>query len=438
MIRKKKSICFGHVDQFKQKALQWAYNQQLKKDSSKKEPLLFLDSNAHKDPYSRFDALIALGQKSELSANASSAFDALQSFYNHKRDWIMGCLSYDLKNEIEDLSTTNKDEHETPDLYFFQPDKLLIIKDQYCHFHYPEAIINQALVDFNHITAQAIEIDSHSVGVSIKKSLEREDYLTAVDHVLKHIQQGDVYEMNFCQRFYAEHVQIDPLAIFQKLNKLASPPFAAYLNFGEHYVLSASPERYIQKNKNQLISQPIKGTAKRMKNAVLDKEIAETLKNDPKERAENIMITDLVRNDLAKTAVKGSVYVDELCGLYSFKTVHQLISTISSQLKDDVDIADILKTTYPMGSMTGAPKVSAMQIIEKYEKTKRGIYSGAIGYITPEGDFDFNVVIRSILYNSLFNKLSLFVGSAITYQSDPQLEYEECLLKAEALLDALR
>jgi para-aminobenzoate synthetase component 1 len=156
-----------------------------------------------------------------------------------------------------------------------------------------------------------------------------------------------------------------------------------------------------------------------------------------KEKAENLMIVDLVRNDLARSSKTGSVKVEELFGIYSFSQVHQMISTVSSQIKETTSAVEAIKNAFPMGSMTGAPKVMAMELIEKYENTKRGLYSGAIGYFAPNSDFDFNVVIRSIQYNESKQYLNFEVGSAITYDSDANLEYEECLLKAQAMMKAL-
>ena len=255
--------------------------------------------------------------------------------------------------------------------------------------------------------------------------------------MLQHIHRGDIYEANFCQEFYAMDTHIDPLNTFLHLNAISSPPFATFLKFENLYGLSASPERYIKKNGKVVVSQPIKGTAKRDENSSIDLQIAEELKNDPKERSENIMITDLVRNDLSKFATKGSVNVEELCGLYSFKQVHQLVTTIRCEVDAGIAPVDIIRDTFPMGSMTGAPKVSAMKIIEKLEDTKRGLYSGTVGYFTPEGDFDFNVIIRSILYNASKKYVSFSVGGAITAKSVPEKEYEECLLKAKAMREAL-
>jgi para-aminobenzoate synthetase component 1 len=273
--------------------------------------------------------------------------------------------------------------------------------------------------------------------VKIQQRISKEEYLSKVNNMLDYIHRGDIYEANFCMEFFAENAVINPLEKFQKLNEISQPPFAVFFKNNKHFLLSATPERYLRKEGETLISQPIKGTAKRFVEAVEDEKSKQELASDPKERAENIMITDLVRNDLSRTAQKGSVHVDELCGIYSFLQVHQMISTISSKLDPKYSLVDALKLTFPMGSMTGAPKISVMKIIDDLEETKRGLYSGAIGYFTPEADFDFNVVIRSILYNQENQYLSFSVGSAITSLSIPENEYEECLLKAKAMLEVL-
>ena len=269
--------------------------------------------------------------------------------------------------------------------------------------------------------------------VKIQQRISKEEYINSVHTIQEHIQAGDIYEMNFCQEFYVEDVTIDALTVFEKLNRLSKAPFSCYYKLNKKHLLCASPERYFKKASNKLISQPIKGTSKRGASTEEDEQLKLSLLNDEKERSENIMIVDLVRNDLSKVAKRGSVKVEELCGLYSFEQVHQLISTISCEIDSDVSIIDILKSTFPMGSMTGAPKIRAMQLIEQYEKTKRGLYSGAVGYISPEGDFDFNVVIRSILYNENERYISYIAGSAITSKSIPEKEYEECMTKAKAM-----
>jgi para-aminobenzoate synthetase component 1 len=259
-----------------------------------------------------------------------------------------------------------------------------------------------------------------------------------IQQLKQHILRGDCYEINFCQEFFAEGVVIDPVRLYLQLSRISPNPFSAFYRLGEKWLICASPERYLQKQGNRILSQPIKGTSKRIPgNSLLDRQTKEELFLSGKDRAENVMVVDMVRNDLAKVCKEGTVKVDELYGVYSFPQVHQMISTISGELKDAVSFTEIIRATFPMGSMTGAPKKRVMELIEKYEQTRRGIFSGAIGYISPEGDFDFNVVIRSIMYNAERGYLSYLAGSGITYYSDPEKEWEECLLKAAAIKEAL-
>jgi para-aminobenzoate synthetase component 1 len=273
--------------------------------------------------------------------------------------------------------------------------------------------------------------------IKIKLRIHKDEYFEKVNTILEHIHRGDIYEANFCQEFYAENTVINPLETYFKLNAISRSPFATYFNLNDLYLLSSSPERYLKKQDLTVVAQPIKGTAKRSLDLEEDEALKSALFHDEKERSENIMILDLMRNDLSKTAIKGSVRVEELCKVYTFNQVHQMISTVTSQIDKNMHPVDVIKSTFPMGSMTGAPKISAMKIIEELEETKRGLYSGAVGYFTPEGDFDFNVVIRSILYNETNKYVSYSVGGAITAKSDPLKEYEECLVKAKAMREVL-
>ena len=274
--------------------------------------------------------------------------------------------------------------------------------------------------------------------VSIKPRITKEAYINTIEHLLKHIQRGDCYEINFCQEFFATDTLIDPLSVYEQLTAISPNPFSCFYKLENKYLLCASPERYLQKKGSHILSQPIKGTLKRNPdNAEADEQLKRQLQQSEKDRSENVMVVDLVRNDLSKVCKEGTVQVEELFGVYSFPQVHQMISTLTGELKDGIDLADILKASFPMGSMTGAPKRRVMELIEQYEKTKRGIYSGAVGYISPDKDFDFNVVIRSILYNANTQYLSYLVGGGITFYSDPEKEFEECLLKAEAIKKVL-
>jgi len=427
----KRSTYTHHIKdtaQYKQQLLHWAHDQQA---------LLWLDSNSHSDAHSNFDALLAVGEASSLLCTENTrAFDLLSTYRNKTQDWIFGHFSYDLKNDLEALHSANKDFMQFPELYFFQPKKIFILRGTILTQLYLPEVEDEAAIDHEVIENQVFLPKNGMNSLKIEPRFNKTEYIKRVQEMLSHIHRGDIYEANFCQEFLA-YGSIDALRTYQHLNEISQAPFAAYFKQGKRHVLCTSPERYLQKKGVKIISQPIKGTSRRSVNASEDLELAMALCKDQKERSENIMITDLVRNDLSRVAQKGSVQVEELCGLHSFKQVHQLISTISANVSTEIPIMELIKKTFPMGSMTGAPKVSAMQIIENLESHKRGVYSGALGYFTPEGDFDFNVVIRSILYDAAREKISFSVGSAITALSDPEKEYEECLIKAKAMREVL-
>ena len=413
--------------QFKKNLLQW---------SNSAREVVFLDSNSYPQKYSSFDCVLAVDAFTSIKTDYINAFEDLHQYQGQTKDWLFGYLSYDLKNDTEDLHSANFDGLEFPDLYFFQPKKLFLLKGNQLEMHYLRFCDDEMESDFEEIIQSAIYTNLTSE-VNIQQRISKEEYVVKVEKMLEHIQRGDIYEANFCMEFFAANSVINPLDVFQKLNSLSETPFSVYFKNDSQFLLSASPERYLKKIDTKIISQPIKGTSRRHAEIELDENSKKELETNKKERSENIMIVDLVRNDLSRTACKGSVEVEELCGMYSFKQVHQMISTIVSQVENTISPIEILKTTFPMGSMTGAPKISAMNIIENLEETKRGLYSGAVGYFTPNGDFDFNVVIRSILYNAQNQYVSFSVGSAITTLSDPEKEYEECMLKAKAMFAVL-
>jgi len=417
----------ANPSEFKKQLLLW---------SNSFREVVFLDSNDYNQIYSNYDCVLAVDSFTSIKTDYEKAFEDLHQYQSQTKDWLFGYLSYDLKNDIEDLQSNNYDGLEFPDLFFFQPKKLFLLKENQLEIQYLNMCDDEIDEDFNEIN-QCSVIGNKSSEIKIKQQISKESYLDKVNKMLEHIQRGDIYEANFCMEFYAKNAFIEPLEVYQKLNAISEPPFAVYLKNNNQYLLSASPERYLKKEGTKIISQPIKGTSKRFDTKEADEKSKKELSENPKERSENIMIVDLVRNDISHTATKGSVVVEELCGIYSFKQVHQMISTVVSNVEHTTSPVEILRTTFPMGSMTGAPKISAMNIIENLEETKRGLYSGAVGYFTPNGDFDFNVVIRSILYNSKNQYLSFSVGSAITSLSKPEKEYEECLLKAKAMFEVL-
>ncbi|WP_370476641.1 anthranilate synthase component I family protein [Tamlana flava] len=414
---------------FKKKALIW---------SQQFEDVVWLDSNNYHQNHSTYDAILAVDAFTSIQTDFHNAFAKLKEYQTYINDWIFGYLTYDLKNDIEALESKNFDGLGFPDLFFFQPKKLFLFKGNEVEIQYLNFVANELNDDLLAIN-QSVQLQRGKVAsdIKIKLRIHKDEYFDKVNAILGHIRRGDIYETNFCQEFYAENTVINAFETYQKLNDISKPPFAAFIKTKDKYILCSSPERYLKKEGNTVISQPIKGTAKRSDNPDEDNRLKLNLSKDKKERSENVMIVDLVRNDLSKTALKGSVKVEELCKIYTFDQVHQMISTVSSEVDSTTHPVDIIKSTFPMGSMTGAPKISAMNIAEEQEETKRGVYSGAIGYFTPEGNFDFNVVIRSILYNQTKKYVSYSVGGAITVKSDPLREYEECLVKAKAMRTVL-
>jgi para-aminobenzoate synthetase component 1 len=382
-----------------------------------------------------YECLAALGSLNTITADKTCSLAHIDDFINKSEDWIFGHISYDLKNEIEALSSENQDGIEFPDFQFFVPEIVIILSKDIIKIGVPAAYDTKKI--FNELSA-LIPQENNFAKPELVSRFSKNDYLETVKKLQQHILKGDCYEICFCQEFYADPVQIDPVASFKKLNLLSPNPFSAIYRSDEKYLLCASPERFLKRTGNIIMSQPIKGTSRRSADEIRnDEEGINLLLSNEKERSENIMVVDLVRNDLSKICKEGSVSVKEYLKIYSFPHVHQMISTITGELRNDVTFTDILSATFPMGSMTGVPKKKVMELIEQYEKTKRGLFSGSVGYITPDGDFDFNVVIRSILYNEMKQYLSIQAGSAITWKSDPEKEYEECNLKIAAMRAAL-
>jgi para-aminobenzoate synthetase component 1 len=419
----KQSFALSNLEEFKLKALHWA---------NQFDTACYLDSNKYPSKYSNFACLIAAGTEEELVANCGSALAQVEAFIKNQDRIIPGFLGYDLKNELEALESKNPDHLDFPDAYFFKPQHLITISGK-------EVEITSENSDDVWEAISQIQLSETSLNFkgTVAQRFSQSAYITTVKKLQEHIQKGDIYEVTLCQEFYAEQAELDPLTAFIVLNRVSPTPFASFFKQQNQYILSATPERYIAKRGNTLLSQPIKGTARRSSDKKEDEAIKQALAESEKERAENVMIVDLVRNDLTRCALPGTVEVDELFGVYSFTQVHQLISTILCHVAAEQSFSNILKATFPMGSMTGAPKIRAMQLIEQYERSKRGVYSGSVGYIQPNGDFDFNVIIRSMLFNANSKYLSFQVGGAITAKSIPEEEYEECLLKAKAISQVL-
>ena len=410
---------FGQV---KEKVLNWA---------KQFDTFCFLDNHQYQAGTHSIECLLAAGVQRSIRADAGTALDQLELFKNEKNSWLFGHLGYDLKFETEKLVSTNPDLLQFPDLFFFEPETLIRFDENQIHIlaEAPGQIFSEIQ------NTEVPALIPAPVKTDIRSRFSREEYMSVLSDLKQHILRGDCYEINFCQEFYAEDCLIDPLDVYKKLSTVSPNPFSALYRMNDQWLICASPERYLKKEGKHIMSQPIKGTSKR--NHASEEESKKKLFESEKDRSENVMVVDLVRNDLSRVCEQGSVKVDELFGVYAFPQVYQMISTVSGELKPGVSFSDIVKASFPMGSMTGAPKKKVMELIEKYENRKRGIFSGALGYITPNGDFDFNVVIRSIMYDAGSRYLSYQVGSGITFYSDLGKEWEECMLKAAAIKEVL-
>ena len=413
------------LTEFKIQMLNWA---------SRFNIFCLLDNQQYNFTAPAFECLLAAGSKKNIEMPCGKAFETLQQFYKDEKGWVFGHFGYDLKNETEKLYSKNFDGVGFADMHFFVPEIVIELKENQATI-FCDGNADKILAA---IKASSKVIEEAKQRVNINNRISKTDYINTIQKLRQHILLGDCYEINFCREFFAEDAVIDPLNVYCKLTALSPNPFAALYKLNDKYCICASPERYLKKEGNKIFSQPVKGTSKRdLVNKEMDLQNRNFLLENEKEKSENVMVVDLVRNDLSRVCKEGTVKVEELFGVYSFPQVHQMISTVSGVVKDDVDVVDIIKATFPMGSMTGAPKKRVMELIERYEQTKRGLFSGAIGYIKPDGDFDFNVVIRSMLYNASARYLSFQTGSAITFYSDAEKEYEECLMKAAAMMQVL-
>ena len=395
--------------------------------------LCFLDSNSYPSAYQGYECLVAAGARSIITTEEGDGLLLLQRIHNVRKDWIFGHINYDFKNVLElKLRSAHPPTTGFPTFHFFIPQTVCYINRECTQFTI------ESFEDPADVYAAICGSEHHTISKPIptlqfSAVISKENYLATVAALRSHIAKGDCYEINFCNEGYCANADIDPLQVFNALNTLSPAPYAAYYRLEHLYMMCASPERYLRKDGNQLRSQPIKGTARRDRDEAADIQIKIALHTSIKERAENVMIVDLVRNDLARCCNTGSVAVDELFGIYSFPQVHQMISTVSGTLRAGMQFTDAIRHTFPMGSMTGAPKHKVMQLIEKYEQSRRELFSGTIGYITPAGDFDFNVIIRSLFYNAESRYLSYQTGGAITFDSNEEQEWEEMRLKAWAM-----
>lgn len=349
--------------------------------------------------------------------------------YKNENNWFFGVVGYDLKNKFEELSSLNSEIIHTPELLFFVP-KIIIGIDREENV----TLIKGALPpNFWHESEQKHPHRINPEEVPIIK----EDYLKKINAIHELIREGEVYELNYCVPHKFTYEEFSPINFQIALINKSPVPMAAYFSADSLHLCGASMERYLTKKEDKILSQPIKGTIKKGENIEEDHALIASLLNSEKDRAENVMIVDLVRNDLNKICQTSSVKVSELCEIYSYLQVHQMISTVEGKLKPNTSFTDILSATFPMGSMTGAPKIAAMKHIDELESFKRGWYSGTVGYIQPNGDFDFNVVIRSLLCDEDKKILNYCAGGAITIDSNPENEWEEIQVKTKAITEVL-
>lgn len=421
---------------FAQKLLYW---------SGRFQEVCILDSNDYRNifsfPHARhcYDIIAGIGSLEGSIITGNGMLNSIDRYIAGSGDWWFGHLGYDLKNAIEDLSSAHPDRIKFPSLHFFIPRYVFILKENQIKIGWLDKYDDNKQIEKIRKEIEGLRLPG-SVHINpgrIKEVIPKAEYIKSVEGIKDHIHRGDIYEVNFCKEFYSSDASIDPAGTWLKLIKESPTPFSCYYKLNDKYLLCASPERFMKKSGKTITSQPIKGTAARGKTEEQDRKARMSLAVDPKERAENIMITDLVRNDLSRIAAGSSVKVNELCRIYPFPALFQMQSDITAELEPSVLFSGIIKAMFPMGSMTGAPKVRAMQIIEQYERSGRGLYSGTVGYITPDMDFDFNVVIRSIQYNHENSVLSFMVGGAITNLSIPENEYRECHLKAKSIMKIL-
>ncbi len=389
--------------------------------------IVILESQLDDHPESKDTYIAALPEK-KISLfsdkTGDNTWNLLGDLIRDDNGWLFGYLGYDLKNSVFDrLTSENRVLIDTPDLFMFSPSVLIRIRDD-------EAVFLKGEPFEPPVPSYANEFEIKG----LKPLITQQEFKKNVERIQHQIKEGDFYEINYTYPITAQ-LSGDTFSLFRKMSDVNPVPFAAYIEFDDTAVCSVSPERFLKKSGNTIMSEPIKGTSGRSGLPEEDEQLKSQLMNE-KNRAENLMIVDLVRHDFAQVCETGSVKVSKLYEIQSFDTVHQLISRVEGRLSEKYKSVDALRACFPMGSMTGAPKYRVLKEIEKYEIYKRGVYSGAIGYITPDDDFDFNVVIRSAIVKN--NKLVFPVGGAITSDSDPDDEWRETEIKSRALTDAAK
>ena len=391
--------------------------------------------NVEKYPYGGFKPTLIVSNNS-ISIDQESVFDSLSKLIDQSdQAKLYGFLTYELQEETHGIHNPKPSTIAWPKAGFFEAEYHIHLENDCIVIEGIDA--QKACNSLKKFLRSTITDISQKEPIQLKSNTSKEAYINTVNALRGHIEEGDVYEINYCMNYEAEVGQFNPITTYLKLSEKSPTPFNVLLKWEDKYALCASPERFLKLQNNKLISQPIKGTAQRASTPALDEEQKNALRTSEKERAENMMIVDLVRNDLTLSSKTGSIQVEEIFGIYSFEYVHQMISTITSQLKEGLNPVASIKNAFPMGSMTGAPKKSALELIKRYETHQRTLFSGSIGHMNTQ-EFDFNVVIRSLFYDQQKKVINYQVGSAITYDSDPEKEYEECQLKAQAIIDILK
>lgn len=403
---------------FEQKALLWAQT---------KECFCYLNGNDCEYTYGSFPKILAIGIRNQITFGNETLNQDLGSVFNSDESQF-GFIGYELFSSIK---TTDS---RFPKGYFFSP--ATIVRFITNHKVEIESVHSVEEV-FNSIQNCIPVEESFSSNIPFTALENKESYIQKVERLKQHINRGDIYQINYCIEFEAIGAAIDPINVYLKLNTQSPMPFSGLLKFNNQYIICASPERYLKRIDQLIISQPMKGTAPRDADILIDEANKIALQNSAKERAENTMIVDLVRNDLSRFCKSGTVQVEKLHEIYSFHPVHQMVTTVTGFLEEGLTSAVVIEQSFPMGSMTGAPKISAMQLIEEFENNPRSAFSGSMGFVEPIGNFDFNVLIRSIFYDAEAKKLTYNVGSGITSASDSEKEYEECMLKASIIQKVL-
>ena len=390
---------------------------------------MFFKNHPYAHGWQQAPWMLAAGEYRGWKPLPESALHQLSAFHQQHHDWMVGHIGYHLTPHLWPGLSKKPCLCGFPEIYFFIPEILILLHPDRVQIGIHGSETHARRI-FEAIGKTKIASCPSGYPLNIFPVLQREQYIEIVHHILQHIQRGDCYELNFCQLFASKPVNLSPVETFMQL---PHAPFSLCYRWHDAYLLCASPERYLLKRGQHVIMQPMKGTIRRSPDANEDAQLLYSLQQSPKERAENTIVVDLVRNDLSRTAVPGSVQVIEWLKIYSYPTVHQMISTISSEMDGAYHIGDLLATTFPMGSMTGAPKKSVLKLIDTFESWPRGLYSGAAGYITPEGDMEMNVVIRSLLYATSSQQVYYHAGSGITCYCNPEDEWEECLTKTKHL-----